>query len=59
MSLETAATNGQRPASQADGAGDGAARPVIEVSGLTKRYGEVKAVRGIDLCALGVFLTTS
>jgi len=49
MSLETAASNGQRPALQADGSADGTARPVIEVSGLTKRYGEVEAVRGIDL----------
>ncbi len=49
MSLETAAANGQRPAGQADGAGGMALRPVIEVSGLTKRYGEVEAVRGIDL----------
>ncbi len=50
MSLETAAANGQRPAGQADGAGRSAApRPAIEVSGLTKRYGEVDAVRGIDL----------
>jgi ABC-2 type transport system ATP-binding protein len=49
VSLETAASNGQRPASQADGAGDKRTRPVIEVTGLTKRYGEVEAVRGIDL----------
>jgi len=27
----------------------GESRTVIEVSGLTKRYGEVEAVRGIDL----------
>ncbi len=36
----------------ADGPADGAAggpRPVIEVAGLAKRYGEVEAVRGIDL----------
>jgi ABC-2 type transport system ATP-binding protein len=33
---------------QADGA-SGGPRPVIEVSGLAKRYGEVEAVRGIDL----------
>jgi ABC-2 type transport system ATP-binding protein len=41
-------------APQAGGGGDGHAHdghrppPVIEVSGLTKRYGEVEAVRGID-----------
>ncbi len=28
---------------------DGERKPVIEVTGLTKRYGEVEAVRGIDL----------
>ena len=49
MSLETAAANGQRPSGQADRPGSSAPRPVIEVSGLTKRYGEVEAVRGIDL----------
>ena len=36
------------PAADADGQGTGP-RPVIEVSGLTKRYGDVHAVRGIDL----------
>ena len=49
MSLETTASNGQRPALKADDAGERTPRPVIEVSGLTKRYGEVEAVRGIDL----------
>ncbi len=47
MSPDT--SNGQRPAWRAGDAGDGAPRPVIEVTGLTKRYGEVEAVRGIDL----------
>ncbi len=32
-----------------DGTGGDSRRTVIEVAGLTKRYGEVEAVRGIDL----------
>jgi ABC-2 type transport system ATP-binding protein len=47
VSLDT--SNGQRPAWRAGRADDCAPRPVIEVTGLTKRYGEVEAVRGIDL----------
>ncbi len=43
MTTETAATAGAAPA-----LGDGGGEPVISVSGLTKRYGEVEAVRGID-----------
>jgi ABC-type uncharacterized transport system ATPase subunit len=45
------ASNGQRQPLPADGARQAAAGqlPVIEVTGLTKRYGEVEAVRGIDL----------
>ena len=42
------ASGSQPLTAAADGAGGGP-RPVIEVSGLTKRYGEVEAVRGIDL----------
>src|SRR3954447_25696941 len=29
--------------------GQGAARPVVSLSGVTKRFGDVEAVRGIDL----------
>jgi ABC-2 type transport system ATP-binding protein len=45
-----ASTSTSQPnASQADGAHDADRPPVIAVSALTKRYGEVEAVRGIDL----------
>ncbi len=49
MSPRAGTSAGQRDASQADGACDGNRAPVIAVSALTKRYGEVEAVRGIDL----------
>jgi len=49
VSLRASTGNGQRPDSQPDGARDRDHRPVIEVAALTKRYGEVEAVRGIDL----------
>jgi ABC-2 type transport system ATP-binding protein len=42
-------TTGSQPLTAAADGADGGPRPVIEVSGLTKRYGEVEAVRGIDL----------
>ena len=44
-----ASTTGSEPLTAAADRADGGPRPVIEVSGLTKRYGEVEAVRGIDL----------
>jgi len=46
------ASNGAEPGIGPAWSGDGAAAggtPVIEVAGLTKRYGDVEAVRGIDL----------
>jgi len=49
VSPRTSTSPGQPELSQADGAGDGDRPPVIAVSALTKRYGEVEAVRGIDL----------
>jgi ABC-2 type transport system ATP-binding protein len=50
VSLRSSTSIGPR---QANGGYDGQQRPVIEVSGLTKRYGEVEAVRGIDLAVQG------
>jgi ABC-2 type transport system ATP-binding protein len=52
VSPRSSTNTGQPNASHADGASDGNRRevtPVIAVSALTKRYGEVEAVRGIDL----------
>src|ERR1022692_1403869 len=48
VSIPVRASGSQPLTAAADGAGGGP-RPVIEGSGLTKRYGEVEAVRGIDL----------
>jgi ABC-2 type transport system ATP-binding protein len=51
VTLPVSISNGQRQPEQ-DGTAaldGGGGRPVIEVSGLTKKYGEVEAVRGIDL----------
>jgi ABC-2 type transport system ATP-binding protein len=45
VTIETAATAGTAPGL---GDGQGGGEPVISVSGLVKRYGEVEAVRGID-----------
>jgi len=45
VSLRAGARSAQPQARRADGGSP----PVIEVAGLTKRYGEVEAVRGIDL----------
>jgi ABC-2 type transport system ATP-binding protein len=45
VTTETAATAGTAPGL---GTGRGGGDPVITVSGLTKRYGDVEAVRGID-----------
>jgi ABC-2 type transport system ATP-binding protein len=44
----TAAAQGWTSGSAPAGPGSGSTPPVISVTGLTKRYGEVEAVRGID-----------
>jgi len=49
VSQRPSTSTGQPNASLADSASDGNRAPVIAVSALTKRYGEVEAVRGIDL----------
>jgi ABC-2 type transport system ATP-binding protein len=49
VSPRATTSTSQPNASQADAAYDGDRPPVIAVSALTKRYGEVEAVRGIDL----------
>jgi ABC-2 type transport system ATP-binding protein len=49
VSPRPSTSTGQPDASLAYGASDGNRAPVIAVSALTKRYGEVEAVRGIDL----------
>jgi ABC-2 type transport system ATP-binding protein len=49
VSPRTSTSLGQPELSQADGARASDRHPVIAVSALTKRYGEVEAVRGIDL----------
>jgi ABC-2 type transport system ATP-binding protein len=51
VTLPVSTSNGQRQPGP-DGTVDrhsGGGRPVIEVTGLTKKYGDVEAVRGIDL----------
>jgi ABC-2 type transport system ATP-binding protein len=51
VTLPVSTSNGQRQPEPEGTAGrdSGGGRPVIEVAGLTKKYGDVEAVRGIDL----------